>query len=402
MTAPELLDEDLAAIDLPYIEKNVSRHGGVRRYFRYEGKRYGRLPDDPDSEEFSREYWRLRRIAEGEGQADDGAKDDLSGRPQPGTFRWLCSLYLASDAYRRLDKTTQAKRRAIIDAMLLEPLKPGGKRLYANMPLAALDVKNIEVLRDRKASTPFAADERLKVLRQVFETTRPGRDGKREKIVKENRARLVQPFRKKSEGHHTITAEEIGRYIQHHGTASKATLAIVILMYTGLRVSDLATIGPQHRRGDIFQLRLFKNRNRGPVTLQIAIHPILDTVLAMHPAKGMNYLLTEYGKPFSIKGLGNRVSDWFDQAGLPHCTAHTVRKGLATSLAESEATDSMLDGLFGWKDGKTSKIYTAKKQQAKLARQAVLRIDWGEMGNILPHPNGGVASQPENAEKKAN
>lgn len=35
----------------------------------------------------------------------------------------------------------------------------------------------------------------------------------------------------------------------------------------------------------------------------------------------------------------------------------------------------MLDGLFGWKDGKTSKIYTAKKQQAKLAKQAVLRID---------------------------
>lgn len=59
----------------------------------------------------------------------------------------------------------------------------------------------------------------------------------------------------------------------------------------------------------------------------------------------------------------------------PRRSAHTVRKGLATNLAESEATDSMLDGLFGWKDGKTSKIYTAKKQQAKLAKQAVLRID---------------------------
>jgi len=395
------VNEDVATIDQPYIERNVSRHGTIRYYFRFEGKRFGRLPDDPASEEFSKEYWRLRRQAEGEQEEQAQAKDDLSGPPRPGTFRWLCVEYLRSDPFQHLDKTTQAKRRAIIDSMLLEPLKPGGSRLFANMPLPALDAANIQVLRDRKAATPFAADERLKVLRQIFETTKPAHSGKPEKIVPINAAAQVRPFRVKTDGHHTITDDEIAKFVRHHGTRSKAVLALVILMYTGMRVSDLAAIGPQHRRGDRLIFRVFKNRNRSPVTLEVEIHPILDMVLGWHKVPAMTYLVTDYGKRFSIKGLSQRVSEWFNQAGLPHCTAHSVRKGLATTLAESEATDSMLDGLFGWKDGKTSKIYTARKQQAKLARQAVSRIDWGEIGNILPHPDQGVASHADFPKKKA-
>nr|WP_295465475.1 tyrosine-type recombinase/integrase [Mesorhizobium sp.] len=390
----------MATVDLPYIERNMSRHKRVRLYFRFDGRRLGRLPDDPDSEQFFREYWRLRRMAEA-GAVPVAPAAGLAGAPLPGSFRFLCVAYLSSDPFRRLDATTQAKRRAIIDSMLLDPVRPGDARIFADMPMQALDVANIEVLRDRKKDTPFAADERLKVLRQVFETTRPGRDGKPEKIVRENRALLVKPFRIRSEGHHTIRPEELAQYIRHHGVRSKAVLALAVLMFTGLRVSDASLLGPQHRRGDEFRLRIFKNRNRAPVTLTIPVHPVLDMVIGWHKPRGMNYLMTGFGRPYSIKGLGNRISEWFGQAGLDHCTAHTVRKGLATLLSENEATDSMLDGLFGWKDGKTSKIYTRQKQQAKLARQAILRIDWGEMGNLLPHPDEGVEIPAATSDKKA-
>ena len=65
------------------------------------------------------------------------------------------------------------------------------------------------------------------------------------------------------------------------------------------------------------------------------MHPILDAVLNMHPADTETYVTTDHGKPFSIKGLGNRISDWFTQAGLPHLTAHSVRKGFATNIAEN-------------------------------------------------------------------
>ena len=191
--------------------------------------------------------------------------------------------------------------------MMLKPLKLGSDRLFASMPITALDVANLEVLRDRKKATPFAADERLKVLRQVFDTTRPGKDGKPARIVPQNLARLVEPFRKRTDGHHTIREDELAQYIRHHGVRSRAVLAVVLFMYTGLRVSDVAVLGPQHRRADEFKLRLFKNRNVAPVTLVIPVHPVLDLVLGWHPVKGMNYLLTEYGRAFSVKGLGNRM-----------------------------------------------------------------------------------------------
>jgi integrase len=167
-------------------------------------------------------------------------------------------------------------------------------------------------------------------------------------------------------------------------------------MYTGLRVSDLSMIGPQHRRGNEFRLRLFKNRNRTPVDLIVPIHPILEGVLARHKVTALTYLVTEFGKPFSIKGLGNRISDWWRQAGMGHLTSHSVRKGLATDVAHNEATDSMMEAMFGWKDGKTSKIYTRNAERARLSRQTVAKIQWDGIGTKLlaideDQPSEGVA-----------
>ncbi|KAB0682031.1 tyrosine-type recombinase/integrase [Aureimonas leprariae] len=368
----------VADIDLPYIEKNPTRHGKVRYYFRFEGKRICRLPDDIRSEEFSAEYWKARRQIE---KPDPAAGDGwtMASPTRPNSFRWLCMRYMRSNAFTTLDLTTQTKRRQIMEAMWAEPLKasePDG-RAFADMPIAKLDVANIEALRDRKKDTPFAANERLKILRQVFETQENG------KAITPNVAKLAAPFRVQSTGHHTITSAEIAQFIEHHGPRSKAVFALVMLMFTGFRVSDLAQIGPQHRRRDELHLRLFKNRGRAPTDIVIPVHPVLETVLSWHPVAGLTYMRTEYDKPYSIKGLGQRVSEWFDQAGLPHCSAHSVRKGLATNQAENEATDKMLDAMFGWKDAKTSRIYTARADRSRLARQAVQRISWDGIGDRL-------------------
>ncbi|MFD1199913.1 hypothetical protein ACFQ3K_16580 [Brucella gallinifaecis] len=65
------------------------------------------------------------------------------------------------------------------------------------------------------------------------------------------------------------------------------------------------------------------------------------------------------------------MSDWFTQTGSPHLTSHSVRKGLATDQEHNEATDNMLEAMFGWKDAKTSKIFTRSAERARLARQAI-------------------------------
>lgn len=379
---------DVANINLPYVEKNKSRHGTMRYYLRIDGKRVCRLPDDIDGEEFSKAYWEARKAAQPLIERS-GEPKPVSVVVKPNTFRWLCMEYMRSNQFLGLDETTRTRRRNIMEGMWTETLSETDSRQFADMPLSKLDVSNLEVLRDRKRDVPFAADERLKVLRQVFDTKKDG------KAIVANIARLVQPFNAHTDGHATATPEDIERFIAHHGTNSKAALYIAIQMYTGLRVSDLAALGPQHRRKDSFKFRLFKNRNRTPVDIEIAIHPILEAVLSTHKVTALTYLVTEFGKPFSVKGLGNRISDWWRQAGMGHLTSHSVRKGLATDVAHNEATDSMLEAMFGWKDGKTSKIYTRNAERARLARQTVSRINWDGVGSKLlvveEEPQNGVA-----------
>lgn len=371
---------DMTSIELDYIEKNPSRHGRMRYFLRIKGKRICRLPDALGSEEFLEQYWTARRKFEAAHPAPaSSALTPLASLvTRPGSFKWLTLEYMRTSAFTMLDLTTQSKRRSIIESMWAEPLAEDDPRLVADMPVAKITVQSLEKLHDRKKDTPFAADERLKVLRQIFETK--GKDGK---AIAPNIARAVQPFRQKTDGHHTLGADEIRQYIAHHGPQSKAVLGLAIGMFTGFRVSDLAVLGPQHRRGDAFKVRLFKGRKKTPVTVNITVHPILDAILKLHPVTGFTYLVSDWGRPFSVKGLGNRISDWFTQAGLPHCTAHSIRKGLSTDQANNGATDSMLEAMFGWTDGKTSKIYTRNADRARLARQAVNLISWEGLGPEL-------------------
>jgi integrase len=353
-----------------------------RYYLRIDGVRICRLPDDLNSEEFTSAYWKARKAARPAVERVGEAKA-ASVVVKPNSFRWLCMEYMRSNAFITLDQSTQTRRRNIMESMWAEPLSDKDDRPFSDIPLPKLTVSHLEVLRDRKREAPFAADERLKVLRQVFDTKKDG------KPITANIARLVDPFNEHSDGHETATPDDIAKFIEHHGTGSKAVLYIAIQMYTGFRVSDLAVLGPQHRRKDAFKLRLFKNRNRTPVDIDITIHPILEAVLATHTVTAMTYLVTEFGKPFSVKGLGNRISDWWRQAGMPHLTSHSVRKGLATDVAHNEATDSMLEAMFGWKDSKTSKIYTRNAEKARLARQTVEKINWDGIGSkLLPLKDG--------------
>ncbi|MBB4348006.1 integrase [Rhizobium cellulosilyticum] len=371
---------DMANIDLPYVEKNKSRHDTMRYYLRIDGKRICRLPNDINSEEFATAYWKARKATEKAVQREEPAHRLIHLSVKPNSFQWLCLAYMKSTSFTKLDATTQARRRSIMESMWIEPLSlsPDEKRVVADIPIKAINVGHIEALRDRKKDVPFAADERLKVLRQVFDTKDP--TGKPYTV---NHARLVKAFRVQSDGHATAMPEDLAKFIEHHGAESKAALYISLAMYTGLRVSDLAVLGPQHRRKDTFKFRLFKNRNRTPVDIEIVLHPILEAVLSMHKVTALTYLVTEFGKPFSVKGLGNRISDWFRQAGMPHLTSHSVRKGAATDAAHNEATDNMLEAMFGWKDGKTSKIYTRHAERARLARQTISKINWDGVGDRL-------------------
>ena len=81
-----------------------------------------------------------------------------------------------------------------------------------------------------------------------------------------------------------------------------------------------------------------KGRKRRPVTLELPIHPALRTILASTPTGKAAFLETSFGKPFTSNGFGNRFRKWCDEAGLPHCSAHGLRKVCASMLAEIGCT----------------------------------------------------------------
>ena len=60
-------------------------------------------------------------------------------------------------------------------------------------------------------------------------------------------------------------------------------------------------------------------------------------MLASASRSHLTFLTTERGAPFTSNGLGNWFRQRCDEASLPHCSAHGLRKAAATRLADQDA-----------------------------------------------------------------
>ena len=146
---------------LKFVVEDVDRHGNVRLYFRRPGQPKVRLPAEPGSNAFMLAYQKaLGGIAPYRRTINEAATTE--------TFRWLCERYFASAEWKRLDASTRAKRRAILEGCCREPRKPGSSDLIADCPLPAFTAGHVKVLRDRKLNTPEAANGRVKAVRRLF------------------------------------------------------------------------------------------------------------------------------------------------------------------------------------------------------------------------------------------
>lgn len=116
------------------------------------------------------------------------------------------------------------------------------------------------------------------------------------------------------------------------------------------------------------------------------------------PSVGITtYLVTDYGKPFSKEGFGNKMREWCDEAGLPHCAAHGLRKAITRRMAQRGLTDEQMMSVGGWKGAGQLRTYTEAVEQADLAEGAIQTID--DFYSIddtadLPNPPSGDLSNP--------
>jgi len=126
-------------------------------------------------------------------------------------------------------------------------------------------------------------------------------------------------------------------------------------------------MGWQHITNDMIAVR----QEKTSTPLMIPMHPALRAVLDSVPRTNLPFLTTARGAPFDANGFGNLWRKWCDEAGLPHCTYHGLRKAAATRLANAGCTAEQIKAITGHKSLAEVARYTKAADQQRLARQAL-------------------------------
>jgi integrase len=94
-------------------------------------------------------------------------------------------------------------------------------------------------------------------------------------------------------------------------------------------------------------------------------------VLTATPRTNLTFLTTEFGKSFTAAGFGNWFRDRCNEAGLPQCSAHGLRKCAATRLADAGCSLHQVMAMTGHKSMSEVARYTKAADQKRLAREAL-------------------------------
>jgi len=126
------------------------------------------------------------------------------------------------------------------------------------------------------------------------------------------------------------------------------------MLYTGVRRSD--AVGRQMEREGVLHFTEAKGASsralgrKGSSQTKKRVLPILPPlrdVIDATPSDHLTYVVTDFGRPFTANGFGNRFRKWCDVAGLKHCSAQGLRKAGATIATQNSATPHQLMAIFG-------------------------------------------------------
>ena len=103
------------------------------------------------------------------------------------------------------------------------------------------------------------------------------------------------------------------------------------------------------------------------------MHGLAQSILAT-PTVGAIFVVTEFGKQFSVKGFGNKFRQWCDEAGLPNCSTHGLRKAAARRFVEAGCSNQEIKAWTGHTTDHESARYTAAADQRTLSDTAADKL----------------------------
>ncbi len=279
----------------------------------------------------------------------DRPKDKRADERKPGTIGWLFEQYQRSENFLDSKPSTQRDKRSVLGRYC---------ETVGNLPFQKLRKKDVKASRQKRRETPGAADKLVKYLKSLFEWALTDDDIMRQFPIEENPAKGI-PKLNKSDGFHTWTEQELTTFRAMYPLGTTARVAIELMLNVGARRSDVVKLGPRNINGNRIEFTPGKGASLGQSKrISLPITDELQEALASVPSGQETFLQTEYGKPFSSNGFGNKMRQWCDQVGLSECSSHGLRKAAATILAEAGATETQLMAIFGWSDPKMARHYT--------------------------------------------
>jgi integrase len=155
-------------------------------------------------------------------------------------------------------------------------------------------------------------------------------------------------------------------------------LAVGLILYTGLRRSDITKIGPQHVHNGVITIEQGKTEGGEQAHLEIPLHPKLREIIDATPMIGVKtFLVTHFGKPYTAAGFGNWFRELCDAAGCFDISAHGGRKATARRLAEIGCSANQIAAITGHASLSEVQRYTKAADRKRMAQEAMKKLTEG-------------------------
>jgi integrase len=329
-------------VKLKYIHQFRDRYGQVRYYFRRDGRRTA-LPGTPGAPEFMEAYHRASAGFEVPQRAPGAA----------GSVSAVIAAYYQHNAFVAQAATTRATRRRILESF---------RAAHGTLSIAGLRQNHIARILSTK--TPGMAKQWLNALRGLT------RFAVLIGVCTADHTIGLKAPRPASPGHHSWDEDEIAQYKRRHRIGTRAHLALALLLNTAARRGDIVLLGPQHIRAGVLTYVQQKTKRR----LEIPVAAELAEVIAASPGGHLTFLTTLAGAPYSAEGFGNVFRQWCNEAGLPQCSAHGLRKAQARRLAEAGCSAPQIAAITGHKTLSEVQRYIEAAEQKTLAVAAMRTV----------------------------
>jgi integrase len=338
-----------------YVQAFTDRHGQARYYFRRAGSERIALPGLFGSTAFAEAWQRAFENA----PAELGAKGTVAGSINAAVI----SYYKSATFCDGLAASTQAWRRRCLEKfrkdfgdISLRKFERRHAQRYLSLVAKAGSQRNMA------QSLSHFFDYCVSV-GSIAESPAQGL----------KRARMVT----KAGGIRAWTEEDVAAFKNTHPLGSKARLALALYLNFGVRKSDVVRIGPRDIRGNMLaDFQPQKTARTGGVKINVPLLAETVEAIARTPLTGAaTYLVTEFGKPFTANGFGNKMRQWCDLAGLPDCSSHGLRKLLLIRLAELGLNTETIMAISGHKNRAEVDTYVAAFNRKKLAAHAMQTIE---------------------------